>query len=148
MTMRPLIVTMGDPAGVGPEIIARAWSVLSSAPGPLAPVAPFVVVGDAAVLKAQGQPVGLTPQGGAFGRGRIARGMGQGQHALGQLGAVTAEMHLQLGLFGQGSSGVRQCALEGLDGGLCGGHPSHIDHTAAGERGRGVPGRGFHRGVL
>lgn len=58
MTMlRPLIVTMGDPAGVGPEIIARAWSVLGSAPGPLAPVAPFVVVGDADVLKAQGQPV-------------------------------------------------------------------------------------------
>jgi len=55
--IRPLIVTMGDPAGVGPEIIARAWSVLGSAPGPLAPVAPFVVVGDAAVLKAQGQPV-------------------------------------------------------------------------------------------
>ncbi len=58
MTMiRPLIVTMGDPAGVGPEIIARAWSVLSSAPGPLAPVAPFVVVGDADVLKAQAEPV-------------------------------------------------------------------------------------------
>ncbi len=55
--LRPLIVTMGDPAGVGPEIIARAWSVLGSAPGPLAPVAPFVVVGDAEVLKAQGQPV-------------------------------------------------------------------------------------------
>ncbi|MFS0709153.1 4-hydroxythreonine-4-phosphate dehydrogenase PdxA [Brevundimonas sp. 1P8-tot-C-2] len=58
MTMiRPLIVTMGDPAGVGPEIIARAWSVLGSAPGPLPPVVPFVVVGDADVLKAQGQPV-------------------------------------------------------------------------------------------
>lgn len=56
-TLRPLIVTMGDPAGVGPEIIARAWSVLSSAPGPLAPVVPFVVVGDADVMKAQGQPV-------------------------------------------------------------------------------------------
>lgn len=58
MTMiRPLIVTMGEPAGVGPEIIARAWSVLGSAPGPLAPVAPFVVVGDADVLKAQGEPI-------------------------------------------------------------------------------------------
>ncbi len=58
MTMiRPLIVTMGDPAGVGPEIIARAWSVLSSAPAPLAPVVPFVVVGDADVLKAQAEPV-------------------------------------------------------------------------------------------
>jgi len=58
MTMlRPLIVTMGDPAGVGPEIIARAWSVLSSPPGPLAPITPFVVVGDAETMKAQGQPV-------------------------------------------------------------------------------------------
>lgn len=55
--IRPLIVTMGDPAGVGPEIIARAWSVLSSAPAPLAPVVPFVVVGDADVLKAQAEPV-------------------------------------------------------------------------------------------
>lgn len=71
-TLRPLIVTMGDPAGVGPEIIARAWSVLGSAPGPLAPVAPFVVVGDANVLKAQGQPVEavLSPAdaAGVFGR--------------------------------------------------------------------------------
>lgn len=58
MTMRrPLIVTMGDPAGVGPEIIARAWPVLCTPPGPLAPVTPFVVVGDAGVLAAQGQPV-------------------------------------------------------------------------------------------
>lgn len=58
MTMiRPLIVTMGDPAGVGPEIIARAWSVLGSTPGPLAPVVPFVVVGDAEVMNTQGQPV-------------------------------------------------------------------------------------------
>src|SRR5690606_41251685 len=73
MTMnRPLIVTMGDPAGVGPEIIGRAWSVLGSAPGPLAPVVPFVVVGDAEVLKAQGQPVEavLSPAdaAGVFGR--------------------------------------------------------------------------------
>src|SRR5690606_25988519 len=58
MTMlRPPILTMGDPAAVGPAIIARAWSVLSSPPGPLAPITPFVVVGDAQVLKAQGQPV-------------------------------------------------------------------------------------------
>ncbi|AYG93754.1 4-hydroxythreonine-4-phosphate dehydrogenase PdxA [Brevundimonas naejangsanensis] len=58
MTMgRPLIVTMGDPAGVGPEIIARAWPILATPPGPLAPVTPFVVVGDADVLAAQGQPV-------------------------------------------------------------------------------------------
>src|SRR5690606_33722388 len=54
---RPLIVTMGDPAGVGPEIIARAWPILAVPPGPLAPVTPFVVVGDADALAAQGQPV-------------------------------------------------------------------------------------------
>ena len=57
MTMRPLIVTMGDPAGVGPEIIARAWPILATQPGPLAPVVPFVVIGDADVLAAQGAPV-------------------------------------------------------------------------------------------
>jgi 4-hydroxythreonine-4-phosphate dehydrogenase len=42
---------MGEPAGVGPEIIARAWTALK-AEGPV-----FVVVGDAALLRAQGQPV-------------------------------------------------------------------------------------------
>ena len=54
MTGRPLIVTMGDPAGVGPEIIARAWPILAQSPGPLAPVVPFAVVGDADVMAAQG----------------------------------------------------------------------------------------------
>ncbi|WP_426028623.1 4-hydroxythreonine-4-phosphate dehydrogenase PdxA [Brevundimonas sp. TWP2-3-4b2] len=47
----PLALSMGEPAGVGPEIIARAWSALK-AEGPV-----FVVVGDAALLRAQGQPV-------------------------------------------------------------------------------------------
>lgn len=37
---RPLALTMGDPAGVGPEIISKAWSHLRK-DGP-----PFVVVGD------------------------------------------------------------------------------------------------------
>ena len=57
MTGRPLIVTMGDPAGVGPEIIAKAWPVLATPPGPLAPITPFVVIGDADVLASQGTPV-------------------------------------------------------------------------------------------
>ncbi|WP_436355580.1 4-hydroxythreonine-4-phosphate dehydrogenase PdxA [Brevundimonas sp. CEF1] len=59
MTIRPLIVTMGDPAGVGPEIIARAWPVLATQPGPLAPVVPFAVIGDADVLAAQGAKMGV-----------------------------------------------------------------------------------------
>ena len=48
--VRPLALTMGEPAGVGPEIIARAWRALSSE-GPV-----FFVVGDAALMRAQGAP--------------------------------------------------------------------------------------------
>ncbi|WP_332676697.1 4-hydroxythreonine-4-phosphate dehydrogenase PdxA [Brevundimonas sp.] len=47
----PLALSMGEPAGVGPEIIAAAWTALK-AEGPV-----FVVVGDAALLRAQGRPV-------------------------------------------------------------------------------------------
>ncbi|MGZ9098547.1 MAG: 4-hydroxythreonine-4-phosphate dehydrogenase PdxA, partial [Brevundimonas sp.] len=47
----PLALSMGEPAGVGPEIIARAWAALKGE-GPA-----FVVVGDAALLRRQGQPV-------------------------------------------------------------------------------------------
>lgn len=47
----PLALSMGEPAGVGPEIIAAAWLALK-AEGPV-----FVVIGDAGLLRAQGQPV-------------------------------------------------------------------------------------------
>lgn len=47
----PLALSMGEPAGVGPEIIARAWSALRTE-GPA-----FVVIGDATLMRAQGQPV-------------------------------------------------------------------------------------------
>ncbi len=47
----PLALSMGEPAGVGPEIIAKAWSALRAG-GPV-----FVVIGDAALMRAQGQPV-------------------------------------------------------------------------------------------
>jgi 4-hydroxythreonine-4-phosphate dehydrogenase len=43
---------MGEPAGVGPEIIARTWAALKDGDGPA-----FVVVGDAALMRAQGVPV-------------------------------------------------------------------------------------------
>jgi 4-hydroxythreonine-4-phosphate dehydrogenase len=42
----PLALTLGEPAGVGPEIIVKAWSELRAA-GP-----PFVVIGDAQSLAA------------------------------------------------------------------------------------------------
>lgn len=47
----PLVLTLGDPAGVGPEIAAAAWRALSAS-GPA-----FAVIGDAGVLRTQGAPV-------------------------------------------------------------------------------------------
>ena len=47
----PLALSMGEPAGVGPEIIAKAWDALKGE------ALPFVVIGDAAMMRAQGRPV-------------------------------------------------------------------------------------------
>jgi 4-hydroxythreonine-4-phosphate dehydrogenase len=47
----PLILTLGEPAGVGPEIVAAAWKALR------ADQTAFAVIGDAALLRAQGVPV-------------------------------------------------------------------------------------------
>lgn len=49
----PLALTMGEPAGVGPEIIVAAWKALAQGAAPVA----FAVVGDAALLRALGAPV-------------------------------------------------------------------------------------------
>jgi 4-hydroxythreonine-4-phosphate dehydrogenase len=46
----PLALTLGDPAGVGPEITAKAWRALKDE-GPA-----FVVIGDRDLLAAQGVP--------------------------------------------------------------------------------------------
>ncbi len=53
MTPRPLALSLGDPAGVGPEIVTKAWRALRGAP------LPFMVVGDAQVLQAA--PGGAAP---------------------------------------------------------------------------------------
>ncbi len=50
MIPAPLALTLGDPAGVGPEIVARAWRARK-------PAAPWFVVGDAALLEPYGIPV-------------------------------------------------------------------------------------------
>ena len=42
---RPLALSLGDPAGVGPEIVAKAWTALKAGPTPV------TVVGDAAHLE-------------------------------------------------------------------------------------------------
>ena len=51
----PLALSLGEPAGVGPEIIAAAWRALSDT-GPA-----FCVIGDAALMRAQGTPVQAVP---------------------------------------------------------------------------------------
>lgn len=50
----PLVVTLGEPAGVGPEIVIDAWRALS-AEGDAA--IPFAVVGDAGLLRGLGAEV-------------------------------------------------------------------------------------------
>ena len=52
MTRAPLALTMGEPAGIGPEIIISAWRALRGRPD-LA----FTVIGDAALLDMLGAPV-------------------------------------------------------------------------------------------
>ena len=47
----PLALTMGEPAGVGPEIIAKAWDARN------AETPPFLIIGDATLMRAQGRPV-------------------------------------------------------------------------------------------
>jgi 4-hydroxythreonine-4-phosphate dehydrogenase len=45
--LAPIVVSMGDPAGIGPEIIARAWEARVAASLP-----PFVAIGDARAVAA------------------------------------------------------------------------------------------------
>ncbi len=47
-TARPLVLTLGEPAGVGPEIVARAWESLRAGG------APFALIGDASLAAAHG----------------------------------------------------------------------------------------------
>jgi 4-hydroxythreonine-4-phosphate dehydrogenase len=51
----PLVVSLGEPAGVGPEIVIDAWRALKD--GDI----PFAVVGDAALLRAGGAQVVEVP---------------------------------------------------------------------------------------
>jgi 4-hydroxythreonine-4-phosphate dehydrogenase len=51
VSLAPIALSLGDPAGVGPDIIAGAWRALRR-DGP-----PFVVIGDASCLRRDGVPV-------------------------------------------------------------------------------------------
>jgi 4-hydroxythreonine-4-phosphate dehydrogenase len=51
-SISPLVVSLGDPCGIGPEVIAKAWQAQRGQPDLI-----FCVLGDAAVLSAQGVEV-------------------------------------------------------------------------------------------
>ncbi|MBP2158123.1 MULTISPECIES: 4-hydroxythreonine-4-phosphate dehydrogenase PdxA [Asticcacaulis] len=53
-SLPPLVVSLGDPCGIGPEIVAAAWQAVRGDPD-LA----FCVIGDAGVMASQGVPVGV-----------------------------------------------------------------------------------------
>lgn len=107
MTARPLALTMGDPAGIGPEIVAAAWRRLSA--GAAAPA--LVVCGDPDVMAAYA-PVHLLagPEalGGAFPADRlcvletgrctapVVAGRPDPAHAPAILGAIRAAVSLAL----------------------------------------------------
>ncbi|GAB5446559.1 4-hydroxythreonine-4-phosphate dehydrogenase PdxA [Gymnodinialimonas sp.] len=50
MTIAPIALSVGEPAGIGPEIAARAWSALGND-------LPFFVIGDPAHLAGHGAPL-------------------------------------------------------------------------------------------
>jgi 4-hydroxythreonine-4-phosphate dehydrogenase len=51
----PLALTLGDPAGIGPDITLLAWTARTRETIP-----PFVLIGDAAVLAERARALGLT----------------------------------------------------------------------------------------
>ena len=51
----PLAVTMGDPAGIGPELIVRAWQAVAAAGGPV-----FAAYGDPVLFRERARALGLT----------------------------------------------------------------------------------------
>src|SRR3546814_8347379 len=49
-SMKPLAIALGDPAGIGPEIVAKAWSQRKQRR-----LAPFFTVGDPRSVKARSE---------------------------------------------------------------------------------------------
>lgn len=78
--MKPLLLTMGDPTGIGPEIIIKA--LVSGALDRLA--RPLLVAGDPGVLARAAAPFGLSP--------RLQPAIGAGAHRL-HLGTRSLAVH-------------------------------------------------------
>ena len=98
--MPPLAVSLGDPAGIGPEIIVASWVRRAEAG-----LAPFVVVGGAAVLARAAAACDLdcpvvpvsdpAEAAGAFSRGLPVLGTGDGEYRPGAPDEECAALALQ-----------------------------------------------------
>ena len=59
--MPPLVLSMGDPAGIGPEITVKAWRALKDGPqNAFAVIAPLSVMEDTAKRLGMGSPLAVT----------------------------------------------------------------------------------------
>lgn len=97
--MTPLVVAMGDPAGIGPEIIAKAWAARDTHRLP-----PFVAVGDVRAITAVWHgPIAAV--------GSIAAGAEQFAHALPVLTVEEAGAIVP----GQPDADGARCALHSLE---------------------------------
>ena len=70
-SLPPLALTSGDPAGIGPEIIAKAWLARAAQACP-----PFYVIGDPGLIAARAKAIGVTVPIGEVAAGDAASAFG------------------------------------------------------------------------
>lgn len=143
MAERPLALTTGDPAGVGPEIAAKAWRELRDA-GPV-----FAWIGDATPLDATGVPLApinaLTDAASAFPSALPVFNGGVGpateKTAVARSIAAAVRLTLEGAAAAVVTNPIRKVSLKdaGLD------HPGHTEYVAELSRDAPMP-AGFARG--
>ena len=102
MTTRPLVISMGDPAGIGPELIARVWREHPGA------VAGAVVAGDESCLRRA-----IEVAGGGLGLHRLD-GLGDRPGAEGALPFVQVGAPLAPPAWGQVSAAAGRAAADAI----------------------------------
>ena len=136
-TTGPIALSCGEPAGIGPEIAAKAWHALRGA-------VPFFVIGDADHFNGHGAPVVKISQASAasaafggglpvlhrdFGPARVA-GRSQAAHAQGVIDAIAEAVELA-----QSGAARAICTLpihkRALQQGADFAYPGHTEYLAA-----------------
>lgn len=137
MTMRPIAVTLGDPAGIGPEITRAAWLARNEAG-----LAPFAVIGDPDVLRAADVPVeetGFAQSASVFGRAlpvvplNLAAPVISGRPDPANAAAVieSIDVAVRLALAGQASAVVTNPIAKHVLYAAGFRHPGHTEYLAA-----------------